>query len=127
LKSTVVPKIISIVQKTIVDTINIDINRDLYQYGTHISIPELAGVTADYSQMATNAQITADSTFEMAVNGTFYNANKTMASVYPDPAAFPIRNSAGHSLQAYMTSFSVNTALEAGFTTDNTLDVTAIL
>jgi len=77
--------------------------------------------------MATNAQVTDKSTFEMAVNGTFYNSNKTAASVYPAPVAWPVRNPSGRSLQGHLTEWTVNTALEAGFSTDNTLDVTTIL
>jgi len=63
----------------------------------------------------------------MAVNGTFYNANKTAASSYKYPVAWPVRNADGRSLQGHLTEWTVNTALEAGFSTDNTLDVTAIL
>jgi len=77
--------------------------------------------------MATNAQVTGDSTFEMAVNGTFFNANHTQASTYPSPVAWPVRNADGRSLQLHLTEWTVNTALEAGYLTDNTLDVTKIL
>jgi len=60
----------------------------------------------------------------MSVNGTFYNVNDTKASIWPAPVAFPVRNENGRSLQAHLTEWTWNSALEAGYSTDNTFDVT---
>jgi hypothetical protein len=76
--------------------------------------------------MATFDQITSDSYFEMAVNGTFFNKNKETASAYT-PAAFPVRNPTGKTLQGHLTDYTINTLAEAGLSTGATLDVTAIL
>jgi len=77
--------------------------------------------------MTPNAQITTQNYFEMAVNGTFYNANHTDSTSYPDPVKFDVRNPAGRSLQGHLTEYTVNTALEAAFSSDNELDVSYIL
>lgn len=76
--------------------------------------------------MAVHDQITSDSYFEMAVNGTFFNKNNVKASAYT-PVAFPVRNPTGKSLQGHLTDYTINTLAEAGLSTGNTLDVTAIL
>lgn len=127
LKSTVIPDVITTLETTIKTGIDTTINADIAEYGTHITIPELGGVTADYAQMETNAQINSASTFEMTVNGTFYNANHTAATVYPDPVAFDVIKAGGRSLQGHLTQYVVNTALEAAYTSDNELNVSTLL
>jgi len=115
LKSTVIPDVIKVIQSTVTDTINKDINRDIYQYGTHVTVPELGWVTADYAQMKVNAQVDAVSAFEMTVNGTFYNQNHTVASKYHGPVAFNAQEAGGRALQFHLTEWTLNTALEANF------------
>lgn len=63
----------------------------------------------------------------MAVNGTFYNVNHTAATKYPDPVPFAVRNPSGRTLQGHLSEYTINTAAEAAFTSDNTLDVSYIL
>lgn len=65
--------------------------------------------------------------FEMAVNGTFFNTNHTVASQWPEPVKFPVRNSAGRSLQGHLSEWTVNTALEAAYSTSNTIDFSGLL
>lgn len=77
--------------------------------------------------MATNAQVTNTGAFEMAVNGTFYDSKNLAASQWPAPATFPVRNPKGRTLQGHLTEWSVNTALEAGFRSQNYLNVTEII
>lgn len=125
-KSTILPVIVKTVQDGIKTEISGEVNKDISIYGAQETLPQFGGVTADYGQMAIHDQITSDSYFEMAVNGTFFNKNQEVASAYT-PAAFPVRNPAGKSLQGHLTDYTINTFLEAGFSTKNTLDVTAIL
>jgi len=70
--------------------------------------------------MATFDQITSDSYFEMAVNGTFFDASNVKASAYT-PAAFPVRNPTGKSLQGHLTSYTANTLLETMVSTGKTV------
>jgi len=77
--------------------------------------------------MATNAQVTDKSYFEMAVNGTFYNQNHTVASKYPAPVAFDVRNPAGRALQFHLTEWTINTALEANYDGKLPQNITYIL
>jgi hypothetical protein len=76
--------------------------------------------------MAVHDQITSDSYFEMAVNGTFFDINH-VANYDITPAAFPVRNPNGKTLQGHLTDYTINTLAQAGLSTGNTLDVTAIL
>ena len=125
-KSTVLPTIVKTVQDGIKKEIDGEVNTDISIYGTQETLPQFGGVTADYGQMKVHDQITSDSYFEMAVNGTFFDKNHVQASAYT-PVAFPVRNPTGKSLQGHLTDYTVNTFAEAGFSTGNTLDVTAIL
>jgi len=77
--------------------------------------------------MATQAQITNTGNFEMAVNGTFYHVDHIAPSQWPAPVAFPVRNPKGRTLQGHLTEWTVNTALEAGFRSQETLNVTEII
>lgn len=62
----------------------------------------------------------------MGVNGTFFDAkHPKMPSVAP--ATFALHDPKGKSGQLYVTEYTVNSALDSGFTTGNTLDVTTIL
>lgn len=127
LKSTVVPDIISTVEGLINTAVNVDANKYIVEYGTHVAIKELGWITADYSQMETNAQVTSDQMFEMAVNGTFFNTNHTVKSQWPEPVPFPIRNPSGRSLQTHLSEFPINTALEAAYSTSNSIDFSGLL
>lgn len=126
IKSTVLPIIITTVTDGIKNVVDTTINTDLNVYGTQTVLPQFGGVTADYGQMAIFDQISSDSYFEMAVNGTFFNENAVAQSAYL-PAAFPVRDPNGKSLQGHLTDYTLNTLAEAGLSTGNTLDVTAIL
>ena len=64
--------------------------------------------------------------FTIAVNGTWFDAQKPAASKYT-PAKFDPADLKGKMLQAYLTDYSVNTMLEAGFASGNTLDVGFLL
>jgi len=77
--------------------------------------------------MNTHAQITKQSVFEMAVNGTFYDQAKPKASQWGTPVAFPVRNNAGRSLQLHLTDYSINTLLEADYSNQGTLNVSKLL
>jgi len=70
--------------------------------------------------MATYDQITSDSYFEMAVNGTVYDKNNVKASAYK-PVAFPVRNPKGKSLQGHLTDYTCNTLLETMVSTGKTV------
>jgi len=89
-------------------------------------IPYLAGVTIDYSQFNNGPQVTADKVLEMTLNGTFFDADKPESSTFT-PTVFPVRNPEGKSFQGYMTEYFVNTGLESGFETGNTLNITYLL
>jgi hypothetical protein len=125
-KSSILPTIVKTVQNGIKTEIDGEVNKDISIYGAQETLPQFGGVTADYGQMAIHDQITSDSYFEMAVNGTFFDKNHEKASAYT-PAKFPVRNPSGKSLQGHLTDYTINTFLEAGLSTKNTLDVTAIL
>jgi len=115
-KSTIIPTIVKTVQDGIKKEIDGEVNTDISIYGTQETIPQLGGVTADYGQMAVHDQITSDSYFEMAVNGTFFDKNNVKASAYT-PVAFPVRNPTGKSLQGHLTDYTINTLAEAGLST----------
>jgi len=76
--------------------------------------------------MLNGPQVTSDGLLEIAVNGTSFDANNVQKSAYT-PATFNLRDPAGKQLQAYITDYTINTALEAGFLTGNTLDITYLL
>lgn len=62
----------------------------------------------------------------MGVNGTFFDAkHPKMPST--TPATFALRDPKGKSAQLYVTEYTINSALDSGFTTGNTLDVTYLL
>lgn len=62
----------------------------------------------------------------MGVNGTFFDANHPkMPSVAP--ATFALHDPKGKSAQLYITDYTINSALDSGFSTGNTLDVTYLL
>jgi hypothetical protein len=50
IKGTLIPQIIKQVQDTVQGELLTQINTDLFEYGTNITIPYLAGVTFDYGQ-----------------------------------------------------------------------------
>lgn len=62
----------------------------------------------------------------MAVNGTSYDANNVVSPSY-SPASYDASSMDGKQLQAYLTDYTLNTALDAGYSTGNTLDISGIL
>lgn len=125
IKSSVIPAIIKQVEDTATTLINGQIDQDLALYGTQELIPFLGGVTADYAQVG-GPQFTSQKVFQMGVNGTFFDANNVQKPAAP-PATFALRDAQGKDAQVYLTDYTVNTAVEAGFTTGLDLDITHIL
>jgi len=123
IKSSLIPSIVDQVKTTIADEINSKVNPELLI--TQQEIPYLAGVTVDYGQLDGGPTITSDNVFELAFNGTFFDQGKPLDPI--TPAVFPLRNPNGKALQAYITDYVVNTALNAGFETGNTIDITELL
>jgi hypothetical protein len=126
IKSSLIPTIVSQVESTAKTMIETTANQDLALYGTQITIPYLAGVTFDFSQMLGGPKVTTDNIFELAMDGTFFDINNPETYSF-DPAAFPLRDTAGRSLQAYLTDYVVNTNLISAFDTGNALDISMIL
>jgi len=93
---------------------------------TQISIPGLANVTTDVSQLLGGPQFNEEKVFTMGLNGTSFDANNVVAPAY-SPASFDASNLQGKQLQAYLTEYTLNTALDAGFSTGNTLDISELL
>jgi hypothetical protein len=94
IKSSLIPSIVSTVESTVKDLMTSTINPDLVKYGTRITIPYLAGVTFDYSQYLGGPTITDKNVFEIALDGTFTDAN-TPETYTITPAAFTLRDAAG--------------------------------
>jgi len=127
IKSSLIPSIVATVEKTINDTVNNTVNPDLAKYGNEITIPYLAGVTFDYSQYNGGPKIASDGSLgQIALNGTFWDIQKPETYTI-EPTAFPVHNPAGKSFQGYITDYVVNTMLQSGFDTGNTLDITYLL
>lgn len=125
-KSTIIPLVVKQVQAQIGTVVDTTINQDLVVYGNQETIPYLAGVTADYAQYGSGATFTADNIFEMSVLGYFYNKNSDVPSKYT-PVAFPVRDPNGQAAQGYLSEYTLNTLLESGYSTQNTLDITYLL
>lgn len=102
------------------------INQDLVVYGDQETIPYLAGVTADYAQYGSGAQFTADGIFEMSVLGYFFNKNVGVTSKY-SPVAMPVRRADGQTAQGSLSEYTLNTLMEASYSTQNELDITYLL
>lgn len=62
----------------------------------------------------------------MGVNGTSYDAKNVVVPAY-HPATFNAADLQGKELQTYLTDYSINTILDAGFTSGNVLNITEIL
>lgn len=125
-KSTIIPLVVEQVQAQIGTVIDTTVNQDLAVYGSEETIPYLAGVTADYAQFGKGATFTPDNIFEMSVLGYFYDKNHNVPSKYT-PVAMPVRDPKGQSAQGFLTEYTLNTLMEAGFSTQNTLDITYLL
>jgi len=125
-KSTLIPMIITDMETQIKSIVETTIDQGLAVNGTQALIPYLAGVTFDYAQMSGGPQISTDSVFSMALNGTFFDAEAAKPSQYT-PAAFNIRDPKGKMFQGYVTDYTLNTAFESGFQTGNTLDITYLI
>lgn len=125
IKSSVVPSIIDQVTtqaKTLIDT---TIDEDLKTYGNQQEIPFLSGVTADYAQL-NGPTFTSDNVFQMGVNGTFFDAQDVQKPKVV-PATFALRDASGKDAQAYLTDYTVVTALQASYQTGLDLDITYLL
>merc|ERR1712127_202203 len=125
-KSTIVPLVVKQVQAQIVTVVDTTINQDLVVYGNQETIPYLAGVTGDYAQYGTGAQFTEDNIFEMSVLGYFFNKNSATPSKYT-PVAMPTRLADGQAAQGSLSEYTLNTLMEAAYSTQNTLDITYLL
>lgn len=62
----------------------------------------------------------------MGVNGTFFDSGHIKAPA-GSPATFTLHDTQGPEAQAYLTDYTITTALESGFTTGNTLNLTYLL
>jgi len=125
LKNSVIPGVLQQATATGKAAIDTTLNDDLKLYGSQEVIPFLAGVTADYAQVG-GPQFTANNIFQMGVNGTFFDAKHPKMPAAP-PATFALHDPKGKSAQIFATQYTVNSALDSGFTTGNTLDVTYLL
>ena len=126
IKSSLIPQIVSTVDDTLKSLITGTVDPDLAKYGNEIEIPYLAGVTFDYSQYNGGPKISTDKILAMTLNGTFFNAEKPAPSPHT-PAPLPARKATGKTAQGYLTDYVLNTAFDAGFSTGNTLNITALL
>lgn len=108
------------------DEVANEINPDLVKYGSRITIPYLAGVTFDFSQLMGGPTVTSDKVLQMALDGTFYDANAP-ETYSITPAAFDLFNKSGKSFQGHLTDYVANTNFKAAFDTGNTLDITTLL
>lgn len=129
LKNSVIPSIITQVQQTATDMINNDIDKDLQIYGTQQEIPFLSGVTADYAQIGNGPEFVQQGdkqVFRMGVNGTFFDASDVEAPA-TEPVPFTFRDPKGKDTQVFLTDYTVNSAVGAGFLTGLDLDVTYLL
>jgi len=126
IKDTILPALIKQVEAAIPKVINTTIDQDLAKYGTQLTIPGLAGLTLDIGQLMGSPKINTDSSFTLAVNGTFFDANKPAASTL-HPATFTPSDLKGHMLQVYLTDYVLNTMFDAGSSTGQSIDVTHLL
>jgi len=62
----------------------------------------------------------------MDLNGTFYNAQKPVATKYTAPT-FDASDLKGKEAAAYVSDYLINTMFESSFSTGNELDITALL
>lgn len=125
LKGSVIPAVINQVKDQATTLIDTTLDEDLKIYGTQQEIPFLSGVTADYAQIG-GPEFTTDSVFQMAVNGTFFDAQDVQTPA-GTPASFPLRNANGKEAQISLTDYTINSALSAGFLTQEDLDITYLL
>lgn len=119
------PSIISQVTDTAKTLIDTTIDDDLKIYGNQQEIPYLSGVTADYAQIG-GPQFTSGQFFQMGVNGTFFDADD-IHKISDPKATFALRDANGKEAQAYLTEYTINSALDAGYLTGLDLDITYLL
>jgi len=127
IKSSLIPTIVKSVQDTLVKTMDTTVNPDLAKYGSRMTIPYLAGVTLDYSQYDGGITVAKDgSDIQFANSAMFFDLNKPEHYSF-QPVQFPLHNPSGKDAQVYLADYVVNTMLQSGFDTGNTLDVNQIL
>jgi len=126
LKNSLIPTIVDQLKQQVTQTIDVQVNQDLQQFGGQITVPVLAGASLDYGQLNGGPTIDENGDFLMALNGTGFDANKIQPSKY-HPATFSLRDPKGPGLQVYLTDYTINTVLDAGYQTGNNLDITALL
>lgn len=123
IKSSMIPQIVDQVKTAIEDAVNTKVDPELLI--TQQMIPYLAGVSIDYGQLDGGPTITTDNVFELALNGTFFVADKPLDPI--TPVVFPLRNPTGKTLQGYLTDYVINTFLNVGFETGSVTDITELL
>ena len=125
IKNEIIPDALKQLEAAIQGKVADAINTDLAEY-VHIAIPALAGVTTDIAQLLGGPKFSDKKVFTMGVNATSFDAKQVVAPAY-HPATFDATDLQGKELQTYLTDYALNTALDAGFLTGNTLDITKIL
>jgi len=125
IKSTIIPQLVSKIEDQVKTIVSTTIDTDLADFGTHATLPQLAGATLDYAQLNGGPRIKGKE-WSMDLNGTSYNALKPAASKW-SPSAFDGTQIKGKELGGYASDFVLNTVFEAGFSTGNELDITALL
>ena len=108
IKDTIIPEIIKTVETKIPEIVNTTIDQDLAKYGTQIKLP--LGMTLDIGQLMGSPKVNSDSSFTIAMNGTFFDTDKPAASAL-HPAAFTPSEIKGHMLEGYFTDYVANTML----------------
>lgn len=125
IKGTIIPDLLKTLESTIQGKVCDTINTDLAEF-TEIAIPALAGVTTDISQLLGGPKFADNKVFTMGVNGTSFDAKNVVAPSY-HPAMYNASDVKGKELQVYATDYAINTILDAGYLTGNTLDITKLL
>lgn len=125
-KSSILPAVVTQLKAQVKTAIDTTVDGYLVQYGDQFTIPYLAGVTADYGEMAGGPQVSTDKVFSMQVNGTFFDQTH-LKTPTTKPAAFNIRDPKGSPAQGFLTQYVLNTLFTSGYSTGNDLDITTLL
>jgi len=125
LKSTVIPSVIQTAEQSVSDIINNQVDESLKIYGVQDEIPNLAGLTADYSQLD-GPQFTSASVFQMGVNGTFFDASAPKTPTIT-PVSYDLRDPKGKDAQFFLTDYTIKTGLNAAYDSHGNIDITALL
>jgi len=83
------------------------------EHGIRASLPHLGNLVLDYSQFNGGPQVNyPDKSFTVALNGTFFDPNNTVATQYT-PATYNMTDLGGKMVSEYFTDYVLNTMLEA--------------